>query len=212
MGKRKQSDEVAGLVTIKFREHDDVKLQEELKEMSNDDLIYKVLENIGLCKFLTLPQLFYEELLLFKAIVAVARHPKNLYLSNVVIHAVTTLPGNVPDIAKGAKLNREQATQEYCETLEDYSTSGIRIDGLMRQQRCRIAEMMALKLFGLQCPTYVPTHLLEAITGAATGKKYNWCGHIKLRIQKMLIMVSKATKQASFFMPSIFFVILLHAV
>eukprot|EP01018_Ginkgo_biloba_P016430 Gb_28048 [translate_table: standard] len=49
----------------------------------------------------------------------------------------------------------------------------------------------------------VPTHLL-------TCKRFNWSGYIKLRLQRMLVNVGAATKQASFFMPFVFTVLLLN--
>eukprot|EP01018_Ginkgo_biloba_P037470 Gb_06256 [translate_table: standard] len=170
--------------------------------MNNSNSIYTTLENESLRMFLTLLQLFYEECILSEAIVATTQHLEKLYLSDEMIHKVTGLPMSAPDLPKGAKLKREQAAQEYCKKIEDFSKSVIRIKGLKDLPTWQIAKLMALKLFGLQHPTYVPTHLLVAIMGVAAGNKYNWCRDMKLRIQKMLISISEAMKQASFFMPS----------
>eukprot|EP01018_Ginkgo_biloba_P035972 Gb_19127 [translate_table: standard] len=84
-------------------------------------------------------------------------------LSNTLVDQVTGLPVQAPDPPKETKLGREQAAKEYCETTQDTSKSGIRLEGLKNPVYRKVAQLMALKLFGLQRPTHVPIHLLAAI-------------------------------------------------
>ena len=51
-------------------------------------------------------------------------------LSDTLLHQVTGLPLQAPNPPKETKLGREQAAKEYCETVQDASKSGIRLEGL----------------------------------------------------------------------------------
>eukprot|EP01018_Ginkgo_biloba_P025725 Gb_05709 [translate_table: standard] len=130
MGKWKQSDIITSPKMIEIREHDNIAIRKEMKDMGNSDPIYIALENVYLQTFLSLLPFFYEERILSEVIVAVAQDPEKLYLSDEVIHRITGLPMTSPDLPKGAKLKREQVAQEYYENSEDLSKFGIEVEGL----------------------------------------------------------------------------------
>eukprot|EP01018_Ginkgo_biloba_P034695 Gb_25858 [translate_table: standard] len=73
-----------------------------------------------------------------------------------------------------------------------------------------IAKLIAVKLFGILHYTYFPTHLMASITRVADGTEYNWFGYMQARMRTNLTKVANSTKQASFFMPTIFTGLLLH--
>eukprot|EP01018_Ginkgo_biloba_P030559 Gb_17772 [translate_table: standard] len=114
---------------------------------------------------------------------------------------------NAQDIPKGVKLYREQAAQEYCEKPEDYSTSGIQIEGLKDQQTRWISMLMVvttsifmpslpppLSLSRLRCRMYTPDSPVRSV-------------------QSLRSVVTSFTALLHFTpSPSIFFAILLHSI
>eukprot|EP01018_Ginkgo_biloba_P040033 Gb_03604 [translate_table: standard] len=90
-------------------------------------------------------------------------------LLDTLVHQVIGLPLQAPDPPKEMKLGREKATREYCETTQDASKYSIQLEGLKDPIYRQVAQLMALKLFGLHQPTHVPIHLLAAIIGVAEG-------------------------------------------
>eukprot|EP01018_Ginkgo_biloba_P038808 Gb_37374 [translate_table: standard] len=130
--------------------------------------VYKALEVARIRTFLCLPPLFFEESLVSSIVVAATSHPEKMNLSDTLLHQVTGLPLQAPDPPKETKLGREKVAREYCETTQDASKSGLRLEGFKNLVYRQVAQLMALKLFGLQ-----------------------------LRIQKMLIAAAHTTRNGN---------------
>eukprot|EP01018_Ginkgo_biloba_P008868 Gb_20243 [translate_table: standard] len=195
---------------INIREYDELELRDALQAMALDHPNYVTLEKAGLRSYFLLAKLFYEDHSITEAIAFTTRHPELLQIVDEVVHEVMGLPFDGLDIPKGSRASRVEVAKEFCICAKDFSKSSIPLNKLKDDNMCWIAKLIAVKLFGLQRYMYVPTHLLTTIFEVATGKRFNWSSYIKLCLQRMLVNVGATTKQASFFMPSVFTALLLN--
>eukprot|EP01018_Ginkgo_biloba_P002209 Gb_19728 [translate_table: standard] len=159
-----------------------------------------------------MPILAYDVSLVAEAVRLVALHPSTLEILERAIQEVTGLPLDAPEVPDGPKQSRKMIAKQYCKNSTDFSSSGICVEGLRDKSIRRIAKLMAIKLFCLQRYTHFPTHLMRAIAGVAEGKKYNWFGFVQNRMQTLLKKVAEASRQASFFMPTVFTGLLFHQI
>eukprot|EP01018_Ginkgo_biloba_P005837 Gb_09247 [translate_table: standard] len=99
-----------------------------------------------------------------------------------MIHEVTGLPFEAPEVPDGPKQQRKIIVEQHCKWPIDFTSSGIRIEGLKNETTWRIAKLMVVKLFCLQHYTHFLTHLMAAIIGVTQGNMYNWCTFIQNRL------------------------------
>eukprot|EP01018_Ginkgo_biloba_P032717 Gb_02164 [translate_table: standard] len=144
MSKHESEDTPAKPTNIELREHDDLELQQQLKEMPEQHPCNIALQNAELRDFFLMPNLFFN--------------------TSVVV-----------DVVK-----------------------------LVTLQVFKVSIQMVYEVTGL------PYGGPRAISGVANGTKYNWCAYMRARMQTNLTKIAEATRQASFFMPTIFIGLLLH--
>eukprot|EP01018_Ginkgo_biloba_P039157 Gb_20555 [translate_table: standard] len=109
---------------------------------------YVTLKNAGLRNYFLLPKLFYEDHSITEAIALMARHPELLQIIDEVVHVITRLPFDAPDVPKGNRASREEVAKEFCKS--NFSTSGIPLERLKDNNMRWIAKLTVVKLFGLQ--------------------------------------------------------------
>eukprot|EP01018_Ginkgo_biloba_P028378 Gb_29762 [translate_table: standard] len=203
---------VEGPNYIELREHDEESLRSYLRRKPDTHRCNDMLRRAELKEFLLMPSLAYDVSLVAEAVRLVALHPRELKIFDQAIHEVTGLPYDAPEVSDRPKQSHKVIAEQYCKQSTNFTSSGICVEGLRDKTVRRIAKLMAVKLFCLQRYTHFPTHLMRAIAGVAEGKKYNWCGFVRNRMQTLLMKVAEAPRQASFFMPTVFTGLLFHQI
>eukprot|EP01018_Ginkgo_biloba_P024397 Gb_27572 [translate_table: standard] len=171
----KQPTEVLGRLNyIELREHDEETLRAYLRRKPNSHHCNDMLERAGLKEFFLMPNLAYDVSLVAEAVCLIALHPGALKISYQSIHEITGLPIDAPEVPNGPKQQRKVIAKQYCKQSTDFTSSGIRVEGLQDKIIRQIDKMMVMNLFCLQRYTHFLTHLMRAIAGVVEGKKYNW--------------------------------------
>eukprot|EP01018_Ginkgo_biloba_P031909 Gb_25358 [translate_table: standard] len=171
---------------IELKEQDEETLRVYLRRKSDTHHCNDVLRRAGLKEFFLMPNLAYDVSLVAEVVRLIAPHPSALEITDQAIHEVIGLPFDAPEVLDGPKQQHKVIVEQYCKQSIDFTSSGIRVEGLRDKNIRRIAKLMAIKLFCLQRYTHFLTHLMRAIVGVAEGKKYNWCTFVRNQMQTLL--------------------------